>query len=80
MALETDSPAKNNQDPLLGSDKPNETDTKDEKAIKEIELIESDDALNDEKTEPTKITSINHKKWFLYKKFYILAIAIFYWP
>ena len=77
MALEKDSPAKNNQDPLLGSDKPNETDTKDEKAIKEIELIESDDALNDEKTETTKITSINHKKWFLYKKLYIPAIAIF---
>ncbi len=47
MALKTDSPAKNNQDPLLGSDKPNETDIKDKewKEARKKKKTEMDEML-----------------------------------
>jgi hypothetical protein len=49
---------------------------KDEQAIKEIELIESDEALDDQKTVPTQLTKVNKKSWYKLKKVYIPAIII----
>ncbi len=75
MAEDSSPPINNQNSPEDQLNLTNEIDSKDEKAIKEIELIESDDALDNTITEQ-KINLPKKTHWFKSKKIYIPSIVI----